>query len=134
MQDSYSISSNEVLADRADMAMCSIWFSLDRYRQFDLTGYFDYQCGKFLVPKPDVINAASYIYLSMSINVWCCVAMSFVATGILLTILSRSGKWLHKNTVYDNVSRSFLDVLSIVTGHGVQQFTPQSSINCLLLR
>lgn len=123
-----------MLADRADMAMCSIWFSLERYQQFDLTGYFDYQCGKFLVPKPDVINAASYIYLSMSVMVWCCVSMSFVGTGFLLTILSRCGKLIRKKTVYDNVSRSFLDVISIVTGHGVQQFTSQSSINCLLLR
>lgn len=127
-----------MLSDLADIAMGSIWMLLERHLMFDTTSYFDIQCTTFLVPKPHIVNAAEYIYLCMSWQVWALVLISFCTISITLTTLSRANAYLliaaaNENRVYHNLNRSFLDILLILSGHGVKRFYQSSAINCLLL-
>lgn len=126
-----------MLSNLADMAMGSIWMLLDRHRKLDLTSYFDIQCTTFLVPKPDIVSAATYIYLCMSWKVWTVLLISFCTIGLILTGLSLANAHFQndgiQDVVYHDLNRSFLDLLLILTGHGVKRFYQSSAINCLLL-
>lgn len=127
----------DVLSGQADIAMGSIWMLLDRHRKFDLTSYFDIQCTTYLVPRPEIANAATNIYLCMSWKVWAALMISFCAIGVILTGLSWINSHLRndglQNVLYQDLNRSFLDILSILTGHGVKRFYQSSAINCVLL-
>lgn len=127
----------DVLTDVADFAMGSIWMLLDRHRKFDLTSYFDIQCTTYLVPKPEMVNAATYIYLCMTWEVWTALAISFCTIGVILTAMSWANAHLRydgmQNAVCHDLDRVFLDMLSILTGHGIKRFYQSSGINCLLL-
>lgn len=127
----------DVLSDQADFAMGSIWMLLDRHRLFDLTSYFDIQCTTYLVPKPEIVNAATYIYLCMSWKVWTVLLLSFCTIGLILTALSWTNVRLRndgpQSVEYHDLNRSFLDLFLILTGHGVKRFHQSSAVNCLLI-
>lgn len=127
--------------NKSDLAMCSVWLDYKKYLQFDLTNHIDFQCGTFLVAKPAIVNAASYIYLSLSETVWIAVIGSFLLTGLCLTSSSWIVPWpkhikynRNKNSVYDDISRSYLDAICIITGHGLNHFPKQISIKWMLIR
>lgn len=149
--NSFGTTIPDLVADRCDIAMASIWLTYDRFLKFDVTNYVDYQCGTFLVPVPEAVNAALYIYLPLSTAAWIAVVFGYLTMVLLITYFSRIGvnqehseaftwnpfnrnPFKIKNSVYDTLSRSFLDMFGIVTAHSLGAFPKQSSVNWLLLR
>lgn len=120
--------------DKTDIAMCSIWLTSQRYTEFDLTNFYDYQCGTFLVPKPARLAIASNIYRPLSGLVWIMVIVSFVIPILFLKIASILGLRNGRDTIYSEVSRTYLDLLAIFTAHGVEYFPRQTSIKIVLIR
>lgn len=129
---------------RCDLVLCSLWITQRRYNKFDISMYYDFQCGTFLVPKPSIINAALYVYLPLTNYVWFGIFISFVLTGICVTALSRVGqrqrmiprknqKTVYWNSVYNQITRSYLEMFSSTTGHGIHVMPNKTRIKLLLM-
>lgn len=120
----------------SDLAMCSTWMT-KQLSQYDMSTYFDFQCGTFLVPKPKLLNPASYLYLSLSENNWYGFAVSFIVMTLCFTIFTRVGRkfmdsW--NDLAYVDFSRSLMDVLDAATSHGLTKFPKQHSMKFLVNR
>lgn len=89
----------------------------------------------FPVPKPELLNAASFLYLSISADVWCATVVSLIVMSLCFTILAKVGKqWMQnswKDLVYVEFSRSMLDALDVATSHGLEKFPKQNSMRAL---
>lgn len=144
--NAWDINTIDDLADnQCDLVLCSLWMTEDRYHHFDVTKYFDYQCGTYLVPKPNIINAALYIYLPLSNSVWLGIFISFILTGICVTALSRVNQRHRKqsfenlstmvssNLIYSSIARSYLEMFSSTTAHSIHKMPSQTSIKFLLM-
>lgn len=90
----------------------------------------------FLVPKPQLLNAASFLYLSIGADVWCATVVSLIVMSLCFTILAKVGKkWMNnswKDSVYVDFSRSILDAIDVATSHGLEKFPKQNSMRFLL--
>lgn len=123
-----------------DVGLCSIWLSLDHLSQFDLSTYFDFQCATLLVPRPVPISEATFIYKSLAPSVWILFGTTFIGMGLVLTWFSRVNVRLglsrnsHGNTVFQSFTRSYLEIVNIVTSHGVCIFPQCISFRLVVLR
>lgn len=119
--DPYAI--NQVRKRQADIAMCSPWLEHNSYVEFDLTTVVNFQCGTFLVPKPQAINAANYVYMSLSQKVWLLGLISFGLIAVLMFCLAR---WLQPGRYADGV-RIVFDLICICTNHGLDTLPSEQS-------
>lgn len=114
----------------ADLAMCSIWVSVFK-DQYDVSSYYNHACNTLIVPMPKRLSEITAIYTTFSGEVWLTFALLFIAAGIVLWGSGTIGT----QTVYVNVTRSFLEIMNIATSHGVEIFrTQRTSIKILLMR
>lgn len=120
----------------SDLAMCSIWMTKP-LSQYDPSTYFDLQCGTFLVPKPHLLNPASYLYMSLSASDWYGFAVSLIVMTLSFSIITKIGRrfigsW--SDLMYDSFSRSLMDALDMATSHGLAKFPKEHSMKFLLNR
>lgn len=108
---------------RADIAMCCPWLELDGYVEFDLTTVIDFQCGTFLVPKPQAISAANYMYMSFSAEVW---SLVLICYGLIAMMMFGLARWLQPGRYADGV-RTVLDLICICTNHGLDTLPGERS-------
>lgn len=99
----------------ADIALCCPWQDLDNHRHYAMTTFVDYQCGTFLVPKEEQINAAANVYMPLSANVWTCTVLSMLLVAWLMPIFARQEGSIYAN---DGI-RCVLDLVCISTNHGL---------------
>lgn len=98
----------------ADIALCCPWQDLENHMHYDMTTFIDYQCGTFLVPKEQLINAAANVYMPLSANVWTCTVLSMLVVAWLMPIFA------HRDGIYSNDGiRCVLDLVCISTNHGL---------------
>lgn len=130
-----------------DMGICSVWMDANRADSFDLSTYYDFQCHKFLVPRPIRLNEATAIYRTFNTAVWLLFLCVFLVTGVLLMTLSRMEPEANDfddgglttvrrrpSAIHGNFIRSMLEMMNIATGHGVNRIPKQHSLNVLLIR
>lgn len=122
---------DDLIDDNSDVAMCAIWL-YDYENKYDMSTYHNHECNTLLVPKPRRLSEITAIYTTLSGEVWVICLSFFFITGILLWSSAKIG--IVEKTVYENIARSFLEVMNIATSHGVVQFPSQHSIKMLLLR
>lgn len=156
--DPWSTVLRNVQKNITDLAMCSVWLNVKSTTNFDASNYVDFQCGTFLgmlkyqspvsppelqnliffcsVPKPKLLNAASFLYLSIGADVWCATVVSLIVMSLCFTILAKVGqKWMNnswKDLVYVDFTRSILDAIDVATSHGLEKFPKQHSMRILL--
>lgn len=121
----------DLLDHSADISMCAVWLS-DHGYQFDLTTFHSHECHSMLVPKPTKLSEASAIYASLSHTVWTIFSFCFAVTGILLWGMAIIK--IAKKNHYTSLVRTYLDLINVATGHGLNNLPDQSSANVLLLR
>lgn len=127
---------NNVNDDLSDLAMCSIWMDQPRPK-YDTSTYFDLQCGTFLVPKPKALNPAAYLYLSLNSNDWCGFGVSLIIMTMCFTMFTKIGRRLNdswKDYVYNDLTRSSIDALNIVTNHGLAKSPVENTMRLLVNR
>lgn len=74
----------DVVQDYSDLAMCSIWQKNTNYSVIDFSHEYSSLCATFLVPKPTLINPATYLFLPLNRLVWIGLIVAiFVAMGWL---------------------------------------------------
>lgn len=87
------------------------------------------------MPKPKLINPASFLYLSIGADVWCATVISLFLMSMCFTILAKVGqKWMTnswKDKVYVDFSRSIMDALDVATSHGLEKFPKMNSMRTL---
>lgn len=122
--------------DITDLAMCSIWMN-KQYVGYDMSTYFDFQCGTYLVPKPKALNPAAYLYLSLNSNDWYGFVVSLIAMTICLTLFTKVGRKIRdsfKDYVYNDSTRSLIDALNMVTNHGLAKCPQENTMRLLVNR
>lgn len=129
--DTWDEVAEDVEHRRTMMGMCSMWLIEDKYRRLDLSHYFSHLCGTFLVPKPMQITQASYIYLPLNAGLWFMILGTLFATALLYFYMTQTVSDNH--TVLENLTRSFLDVINIVTSHGLPKIIEKLSIRLLII-
>lgn len=121
----------------SDMAMCSIWMTKDHYQKFDLSNFNDLLCNTFVVPKPTAITQASLMYLPLNYWVWIAFLLTLILSAILLNLMSIFGKNLMNKENYGsqfNIPLTvILDLVGIVTSHGLPHFPVQLPIKVLIM-
>lgn len=120
----------------SDLSLCSVWETQKNYIQFDLTVYFEHQCGTLIVQKPSYINEATYIYIPFQFNVWMAFIVIFLTTALLLRILTLFGFKICKkrwsSSRFKSLAYSFLEIVNTTTSHGVTTFPTQIPIRILI--
>lgn len=129
----YEVGPNDLMAGRCDLSMCSMWMDVNRAYHFDITGYFDFHCGTFLVRKPAAFPTSSYIYLSMSHTVWLLLLVCLVLTAYLQTAFARLFVD-YRACIYLDIGRSFLDLVGVASGHGLHLISSYAATRLLSLR
>lgn len=135
---------NDVADGTAHFSLCSPWLTDHLLKRFDVTGYSSHLCGTFLVPKPAPIAQASYIYYPLEDEVWILILSFLVITAILYHCFARiiaSPSLTHWFTQYrhnvpeelDTLSRSFVDIINIITSHGLPKIMQRPSIQILII-
>lgn len=128
----------EIERNASDIAICSIWMTVSHNIEFDITSYFDYQCGTFLVPQPSIVNDAYKIYTTLNPEIWFCILGTVIMTSVCLTYMSKIGSRLlanhWKDEFYTDAVRSSIDVIGMASSHGVSRFPRQGSIKVLIVR
>lgn len=120
----------------SDLSLCSVWETEKNYKQFDLTIFFEHQCGTFIVQKPSYLNPATYIYIPFDFYVWMAFIAMFLTTTFLLKILTFFGfkicekRW--KSSKFKSLTYSFLEILNTTTSHGMTKFPTQIPIQILV--
>lgn len=130
---SYEEGPKQLVQDECDLTMCSMWMSEEHHKQFDMTDFIDFQCGTFFVRRPTKVPSSSYIFLSLSLNVWMSLLGSLLLVAVLQTVFDRIQPTSSRK-IYSDVARSFLDVTSVMTGHGVPLILKNSASRLLVLR
>lgn len=131
--DTWDTVARDVEQGRTMMGMCSMWLIEEKYRRMDLSTPFSHLCGTFLVPKPVQITHASYIYLPLSSTVWLSVLCILITTGLLYTLMHHYLTDNQRETVFEHLSRAFLDVVNIVTAHGLPKIIQKMPIRLLIM-
>lgn len=112
---------DQVMLKNADMAMCTPWLTYQGNVDFDLSDVVDYQCGTFLVPKPQPISSAIYVYYPLSHAVWALGLISFFLIAALIN--GFSSRLIHIApeipALYANCGRTVLDLLGVLTSQGL---------------
>lgn len=85
IRDPYGEVRGQVEKNHSDLAMCSVWLNEKSNTYLDVTSYINYECATFLVPKPEMLNPATYLYKSISVNVGWSVLISMITTSVILT-------------------------------------------------
>lgn len=120
-----------------DMALCSIWLTEYNYNSYSLTTYFDQQCLTMMVPRQKPINAAAVIYLSLKSNIWLYFGIAFVSIAFVLVGITKMEIYFEfynsKNLPFRTLSDAFLEVVNIMTSHGMTHFPLQTSIKFAIL-
>lgn len=116
---------------KADIVMCNVWLT-EREDKYDFTTFHNYECNTLMVPKPRRVSEITAIYTTLSAQVWLLFGLFFFVTGILLWVSAKIA--MIENLIYVNVSRIFLDVISIATSHAVNYIPRQHFMRILLLR
>lgn len=129
--DVYKQVADDVLDNTAHIGLCSMWLTIDKFRRFDLSNQFSSQCGTFLVPKPQPITQASYIYLPLSEKLWILLITSLVATALLYYFLYQRAR--ASRYFLENLSRAFLDIINISTSHGLPNVVHRLPIRILVI-
>lgn len=92
----------------SDLAMCAVWLAEHRAERYDLTRDFDFNCGTFLVARPQPIAAGGNVYDALDRWVWLALA------GCLATT---TAAWYGLTDV--DVARVLVDLVDVMTGHGM---------------
>lgn len=134
----------DVAAGVTNFALCSAWLTDHLIQRFDVTGYSSHLCGTFLVPKPAPIAQASYIYYPLDDEVWILIISFLIITAVLYHCFCRIvsfpsiGRWFSQYkenlpTELDTLCRSFMDVINIITSHGLPKILQRPSIQILII-
>lgn len=138
IRDPYGAVRGQVENQESDLAMCSVWLNEKSNTYLDVTSYINYECATFLVPKPETLNPATYLYKSTGVEVGWSVLISMIATSIILTVIARTGRKLMNKSwadlVYVSLSRSSIDTFGIVTSQSLVKFPKETSMKSLILR
>lgn len=123
----------------SDLAMCSVWMTVNHNIKFDLSAFFDHQCITFLVPKPMPLNEALNIYLSLNSEVWLYFLLSTIGFILLLSGISRMGSFLFgvrqwNDRGWNDLSVSAINAVNMATAHGVARFPHRHTVKILLTR
>ncbi|GAB0090954.1 uncharacterized protein DMENIID0001_057390 [Sergentomyia squamirostris] len=120
----------DVQSGEANVALCSPWLNIKHYRVTDLSQSYDQQCLTFLVPRPRIVTAASYIYLPFSGKVW----FAYIACliGIALILHYFVNRDFIRSNDLSSLEVVFLEVINIATSHGATRFPRQVPIKILL--
>lgn len=113
-------------------------------KRFDVTGYSSNTCGTFLVPKPAPIALASYLYYPLEDEVWIVIFSFLIFTALLyhcfIRILSTPsvGQWCTNQRTnikveLETLGRSFLDIVNIITSHGLPRIMQRTPIQILIV-
>lgn len=136
IRDPYGEVRGQVENAGSDLGMCSIWLNERSNTNLDVTNYINYECATFLVPKPESLNPATYLYKSINGIVGCSVAISWLVMSIILTIFGRiGGKFKEKSRndlFYRSCRRSLFDLFGIFTGQPLKMFPRDHSMKYLL--
>lgn len=128
---------NTVHEHENDMALCSIWLTERNHNSFSLSSYFDQQCLTMMVPRQKAINAAAVIYLSLKSSIWLYFGIAFVSIAFVLVGITKIGihykMYEPKNLPFRTLSNAFLEVVNIMTSHGMTHFPLQISIKFAIL-
>lgn len=120
----------------SDLSLCSVWETEKNFHQFDLTIYFEHQCGTFIVQKPSYLNEATYIYIPFDFYVWMAFIAMFLTTAFMLRILTSLGfkickrRW--ESSKFNSLTYCFLEIVNTTTSHGVTKFPTQIPIRILI--
>lgn len=135
-QSGWASVKSSTIQNRTDVSMCSIWMTEENYKHLDLTNYFDFQCGTFIVKKPTFLNKASYIYKPFQDMVWITFLVNLILTGLLLKVFTILGSKLNKalwsSSKFNSITYSFLEIINTATSHGVYKFPIQIPAKILL--
>lgn len=123
----------------SDLAMCSVWMTVNHNIKFDLSAFFDHQCITFLVPKPMPLNEALNIYLSLNAEVWLHFVLSIIGFILLLCGISKLGILLFgaqqwRDRGWSDLSMSAMNAVNMATAHGVARFPHRHTVKILLTR
>lgn len=126
---------SELQQDASQLVMCGVWLHIMHYVDKDLASYFVSDCNTFVAPKPDKIDSATLIYLTLSTPVWVSYLFCFVLTVVALTVISKVEERITGMKVFtSNFGRCMLEATNTATSHGIVNFPTQSSIKILLIR
>lgn len=76
------------------------------------------------------MTQASYIYLPLSPRVWLFILITLLATTLLYFVLFTNVSEEH---VLEDLSRAFLDIINIVTSHGLPKVVKRNPIRILII-
>uniref|UniRef100_A0A3F2ZDC6 Ionotropic glutamate receptor C-terminal domain-containing protein n=1 Tax=Lutzomyia longipalpis TaxID=7200 RepID=A0A3F2ZDC6_LUTLO len=122
---------NDVQDGISNIGLCSPWLNIKHYRVVDLSHSYDLQCLTFLVPRPQIVTPASYIYLPFSGMVWVVYIICLIATAFILHYFVN--REFIRATELSSLEVVFLEVINIATSHGATRFPKQVPIKILLV-
>lgn len=135
IRDPYGAVRGQVENHQSDLAMCSVWLNEKSNTYLDVTSYINYECATFLVPKPESLNPATYLYKSINGIVGCSVVILWIVMSIIMPIFGRIGRkfkgksW--NDSVYLAYSRSFFDTFGIFTSQSLTKFPREQTMKSL---
>lgn len=135
IRDPYGEVRGQVENHESDLAMCSVWLNQKSNTHLDVTSFINHECATFLVPKPESLNPATYLYKSINGIVGCSVLISWIVMSSIMSIFGTVGRKLKGRSwndfVYIGYSRSFFDTFGIFTGQSLTTFPREQSMKPL---
>lgn len=122
----------EVQKGTYNIALCSMWMILQRYKVCDFSVPYSSSSFTFLVPRPTLLSDAVAIYYSLSGSVWLAFIVCLMLVSCVFAVVSkfvRIEKRDERSLVQFN-----LYLVDIATGHGSPYFPPNFYIRHLLIR
>lgn len=127
---------NNVLTNRSDVAMCSVWISEEHINTFDMSENIGSQCVTFVVPQPTIQSQASIVYLPFSIEVWGAFLFIFLFTSFQIKGISIIGERIfnnfHYSRRYRDLTKTIVEMTSIATSHGASIFPVATPVKILV--
>ncbi len=135
IRDPYGETRGQVESHKSDLAMCSVWLNEKSNTFLDVTNYINHECATFLVPKPNSLNPATYLYKYIGVAVRFSIVICLIAMPILFTVFARVGRIFLEQTKIDFIhlefNRSLLDTFGIFTGQSILKFPRENTMKFL---
>lgn len=84
-----------------------------------------------MVPRPQIVDPGSYIYLPFNIGVWIAYIVCLVATSFIIHYFVK--REFIRATELSSLEVIFLEVINIATSHGATRFPRQVPVRILLV-
>lgn len=122
---------NDVIRGDSDLAFSSLFQAYTVMKNVSLTIAHSQACITFLVPKPELLSEASYVFQPLHLNLWLLILTVTVITSLCVRFLTHLGQKFDRNTENITFSENISPIMfgiRIFTLGSVKKRIPSSQI------